>query len=141
MAKFEDMFADLLGGESNQEELEPSEIPQEVQHVQEVQVVATSSKEQSKKNSESKSIKPTAKATGSSSTARKERMWKEPTHVYGKTQGNKGSAVQRINMGFTEENHDYLKVESRKRGLSITDFVNAVLTEYREGPDGYIYGK
>lgn len=141
MAKFEDMFSDLLGGESNQEESALAEKAQEVQDVQEVRATTTPAKKQSKKSSRSKKVAPDAEAIEDVPPARKERVWKEPTHVYGKTQGNKGSAVQRINMGFTEENHDYLKVESRKRGLSITDFVNAVLTEYREGPDGYIYGK
>ena len=63
------------------------------------------------------------------------------TDEFGKTQGKKGCAVKRINMGFTRENHEYLKTEPMRRGQTITDFVNEVIEKYRESEQGYKYGK
>lgn len=54
------------------------------------------------------------------------------------TQGRKGCKLQRINMAFNPDIHDYIRMESRRRGLSITQFVNAVLEDYMKGPSGYI---
>lgn len=47
------------------------------------------------------------------------------------TQGRKGCHMTRINMAFTDDNHDYIKVMARVSGKSMTDFVNWVLEQYR----------
>ena len=57
----------------------------------------------------------------------------EPSPIeYGTTQGKKGQKLPRINLGFSTENHDFLRRESRRRGLSITAFVNQIIDEYRK---------
>ncbi len=48
------------------------------------------------------------------------------------TQGRKGQKQQRINMAFTPENLDYLRVMSGLRGVSITKFVNELIAQDRE---------
>lgn len=58
--------------------------------------------------------------------------------ILGSTQGRKGQKLQRINMAFGTDVHDYIRFESRRRGMSITEFVNFVLGEYMNGPDGHI---
>lgn len=47
------------------------------------------------------------------------------------TQGRKGLKAARINMAFTPENYDYIRVMSGMRGNSMTDFVNYVIAEHR----------
>lgn len=49
-----------------------------------------------------------------------------------KTQGRKGCKMQRINMAFTDSNYEFIHVMSRLKGITYTDFVNELLTEYRE---------
>lgn len=56
----------------------------------------------------------------------------------GVTQGRRGQKAKRINMAFSDENYSYITFESRRRGLSATAFVNAVLEQYRNGPDGHV---
>lgn len=51
--------------------------------------------------------------------------------VFGETQGRKGFKVSRINMGFSPENHDWLRLRSRQRGMTITEFVNKILDRER----------
>ena len=46
-----------------------------------------------------------------------------------KTQGHKGLKLPRINMAFTPDNYNYLKVMSRARGETLTEFCNFVLTQ------------
>lgn len=48
------------------------------------------------------------------------------------TQGRKGLKMQRINMAFTPTNIDYIKVMSAIRGQTMTQFVNALITQDRE---------
>lgn len=48
-----------------------------------------------------------------------------------RTQGRKGCNLKRINMAFTDENHDYIKIMARVSGKSMTEFVNWVLEQYR----------
>ena len=50
----------------------------------------------------------------------------------GETQGKKGQKLKRINMAFSDENHIYITLESRKVGLSATAFVNKIIDEYRK---------
>lgn len=48
-----------------------------------------------------------------------------------KTQGRKGMKAARINMAFTPENYDYIRVMGGMRGESMTNFVNYVIEEHR----------
>ena len=47
------------------------------------------------------------------------------------TQGRKGMKAARINMAFTPENYDYIRVMRSMRGENMTDFVNYVIAEHR----------
>ena len=49
-----------------------------------------------------------------------------------RTQGVKGAGMSRINMPFTPDNYDYIKTMSRITQMTMTQFVNYVLTQYRE---------
>ena len=48
------------------------------------------------------------------------------------TQGRRGFKMQRINMGFTPTNLDYIRVMSKAKGMSQTQFVNAIIDKHRE---------
>lgn len=48
-----------------------------------------------------------------------------------KTQGRKGMKAARINMAFTPDNYDYIRVMGGMRGESMTNFVNYVIEEHR----------
>lgn len=48
-----------------------------------------------------------------------------------RTQGRKGCKAVRINMAFTPDNYDYIKVMSKIRGESMTEFVNYAIEKYR----------
>ena len=50
----------------------------------------------------------------------------------GKTQGRKGVKAVRINMAFSPEIHEYIKVMARVRGESVTDFTNYVFRQSME---------
>jgi predicted DNA binding CopG/RHH family protein len=50
----------------------------------------------------------------------------------GTTQGKKGQKLKRINMAFSDINHEYITKESRRRGISGTAFVNLIIDEYRK---------
>lgn len=50
----------------------------------------------------------------------------------GTTQGKKGQKLKRINMAFSDVNHEYITKESRRRGISSTAFVNQIIDEYRK---------
>lgn len=69
--------------------------------------------------------------------ARKERKTytEQEQHEFreaGKTKGRKGCKAIRINMAFTPEVHEYIKVMARVRGESITDFTNYIFTRSME---------
>ena len=49
-----------------------------------------------------------------------------------KTQGRKGCKAVRINMAFTPDNHQFIKVMSRITGQSMTEFANYVIEQYRK---------
>ncbi len=55
----------------------------------------------------------------------------EKQREYGTTQGKKGQHAKRINMAFSDANHEYITKESRRRGISATAFVNQILDSYR----------
>ena len=48
-----------------------------------------------------------------------------------KTQGRKGCKAVRINMAFTPENHEFIKVMARASGRTMTEFTNLVVAAYR----------
>lgn len=48
------------------------------------------------------------------------------------TQGRRGYRLQRINMGFTPSNLEYIRTMARAKGMTQTQFVNAVLDAHRE---------
>lgn len=49
-----------------------------------------------------------------------------------RTQGRKGCRSARINMAFTPENHEYIKVMAKISGKTMTEFANHVIERYRE---------
>lgn len=49
-----------------------------------------------------------------------------------KTQGRKGAKAIRINMAFTPENHEFIRVMARATGQNMTEFCNLMLDAYRE---------
>ena len=49
----------------------------------------------------------------------------------GRTQGRKGCKAPRINLAFTTENHEFIKVMARATGRTMTEFTNLVITAYR----------
>ena len=51
------------------------------------------------------------------------------------TRGHKGISNKRFNFSISDENYNYIKKESRRRGLSTTTFLNYIIKSYREGPD------
>lgn len=53
-----------------------------------------------------------------------------------RTQGRKGCKAIRINMAFTPENHQFIKVMSKASGKTMTEFTNLVIAAYqREHPE------
>ncbi len=48
-----------------------------------------------------------------------------------KTSGRKGVTGDRINLLFTPENYEYLKVMGRVTGIGATNFINTVLDQHR----------
>ncbi len=49
----------------------------------------------------------------------------------GTTQGRKGAKAKRINMAFSDDNHVFIHAESRRLGMSATQFVNMLIEQYR----------
>lgn len=47
------------------------------------------------------------------------------------TQGRKGCKAIRINMAFTPDNHEFIKVMAKASGHSMTEFTNLVIAAYR----------
>lgn len=48
------------------------------------------------------------------------------------TQGKKGAKAKRINMAFSDENHEWIKKESRRQGISATQYVNDIVAQERK---------
>ena len=48
-----------------------------------------------------------------------------------KTQGRKGCKAERINMAFTPENYEFIRVLSKASGKTLTQFTNDVIAAYR----------
>ena len=49
-----------------------------------------------------------------------------------RTQGRKGCKAVRINMAFTPDNHEFVKVMAKITGQTMTEFTNQVITQYRQ---------
>lgn len=49
-----------------------------------------------------------------------------------RTQGKKGAKAQRFNMAFTPSNLDFIRVMSKIKGLTMTQFVNEIIDRERE---------
>ena len=47
------------------------------------------------------------------------------------TQGRKGCKAIRINMAFTPDNHEFIKVMAKISGKTMTEFTNLVIERYR----------
>ena len=47
------------------------------------------------------------------------------------TQGRKGAKAIRINMAFTPDNHEFIRIMSKASGKSMTEFTNLIITAYR----------
>ena len=59
-----------------------------------------------------------------------------------KTQGRKGCKAIRINMAFTPENHEFIKVMATISGKTMTEFANLIVERYRnEHPEMYEQAK
>lgn len=72
-------------------------------------------------------------ATGGRGTqSEAEAAEKEARARDGRTQGRKGCKAARINMAFSPENHAFIQFVARYKGMSLTQFVNDVLDQYRE---------
>lgn len=54
-----------------------------------------------------------------------------PKKEIGNTQGKKGMKLKRINMAFSDDNHDYITRKSRQMGISATAFVNIIIEQYK----------
>lgn len=48
-----------------------------------------------------------------------------------KTQGRKGCKAVRINMAFTPDNYEFIRVMARASGRTMTQFANLVIEAYR----------
>lgn len=59
-----------------------------------------------------------------------------------RTQGRKGCKAVRINMAFTPDNHEFIKIMARITGHTMTEFANIVVERYRnEHPELYEQAK
>lgn len=54
--------------------------------------------------------------------------------------GRERQKAKRINMAFTDENYNYINVMARIKGLTLTDFINEIITDSRE-KNGAVYEK
>lgn len=66
----------------------------------------------------------------SSTSSLHNKFTQQPKEI-GTTQGKKGQKLKRINMAFSDINHEYIVRESRKIGISATAFVNQIIDLYR----------
>ena len=65
------------------------------------------------------------------STTSLEKQTHEVHEVLPQTQGRKGQKAKRINMAFSDENHKWITMESRRRGISATQYVNDIIAAER----------
>ena len=48
-----------------------------------------------------------------------------------RTQGRKGCKAIRINMAFTPDNHEFIKIMAKATGRTMTEYTNYIITAYR----------
>lgn len=48
-----------------------------------------------------------------------------------RTQGRKGCKAIRINMAFTPDNHEFIRVMAKASGRTMTEFTNDIIAAYR----------
>ena len=65
------------------------------------------------------------------STRSSKNVAQEVHEVMPSTQGRKGNKMKRINMAFSDENHEWITKESRRRGISATQYVNDLIAAAR----------
>lgn len=68
-------------------------------------------------------------AKGQQGTASKEEAAERAANL--KTQGRKGCKATRINMAFTPENHEFIKLMAKATGRTMTELTNDIITAYR----------
>lgn len=49
-----------------------------------------------------------------------------------KTAGRKGVKLPRINMAFTPTNYEYIHTMARRAGLTLTEFLNAIISQHMD---------
>ena len=64
-------------------------------------------------------------------TADQERYVIKPNIVYGQTQGKKGHKLPSMNMRFSPENYEWMRKQAPLNGMSVSQFVNAILEKER----------
>lgn len=79
-------------------------------------------------NDEYKNIAQEVQEVNTRSTRREE---PKEENTIGSTQGRKGHKLKRINMAYSDSNYEYITMESRRRGISATEFVNKIIEAYR----------
>lgn len=62
----------------------------------------------------------------------------EQRRATAQTQGAKGAKMDRINMAFTPDNFQYIRIMSKIRGESMTTFCNYIIEQHRtEHPEQF----
>ena len=56
---------------------------------------------------------------------------KDTTNPTANTQGREGMKAKRINMAFTDENYEFLRLVAGATGQTMTEFANAIIDGYR----------
>ena len=58
-----------------------------------------------------------------------------PNTLYeiGDTQGRRGAKLPRINLAFSTVNHEFIRREAKREGVSITFYLNTLLDKVRRG--------
>lgn len=57
-----------------------------------------------------------------------------------RTQGRKGCKAIRINMAFTPENHEFIKVCAKASGRTMTEYANFIIERFRKAHPEYMEG-
>ena len=72
------------------------------------------------------------KTTGSEKLPAFTRSLEPVKRDLGTTKGKKGQKLSRINMAFSDENYNFIRVESERLNMTMTEFVNELIKIYRE---------
>lgn len=63
-------------------------------------------------------------------TVKEDKPAGEPTNKKKPTQGRKGKKLHRHNMAFYDNEYEYVEIMARACGVSMTEFVNAVIRDH-----------